>query len=145
MAYTLRLELNVRTRTAMSLYRNVPEPFRHAYRRLFHLVRLQENNWSWRVRDNQFRPRSRIFWQIELCGCGSALFPYSPYGDRRIVYVLLQSHTPSRCLHNAVKVQNVGFGALLDLRRRAGDQRRRGSESALPESGLEFARTDRKS
>jgi hypothetical protein len=36
MAYTLRLELNSRTRAAMSLYGNVPEPFRHAYHRLFH-------------------------------------------------------------------------------------------------------------
>jgi hypothetical protein len=36
MACTLRLELSVRTRSAMSLYGNVPEPFRHAYHRLFH-------------------------------------------------------------------------------------------------------------
>jgi len=36
MTYTLRFELNVRTRAATSLYGNVPEPFRHAYHRLFH-------------------------------------------------------------------------------------------------------------
>jgi hypothetical protein len=45
MAYTLRLELNSRTRAAMSLYGNVPEPFRHAYHRLFHPYALQQNNW----------------------------------------------------------------------------------------------------
>src|SRR5579864_5858208 len=85
MAYTLGLEFNVRTRTAMSLYRNVPEPFRHAYHRLLHLVRLQENNWSWRVRD-KYQPRRRILWQIELCGCGST---------RRSLF---QSFKPSGCL-----------------------------------------------
>jgi hypothetical protein len=55
---------------------------------------------------------------------GPAPFPYSPYSDRRIVYLPLQSHTRCRCLHNAVKVQKVGFGALWDFRRRAGDRRR---------------------
>lgn len=55
---------------------------------------------------------------------GPARFPCSPYGDRRIVYIPLKSHTRSRCLHNAVKVQKVRFGALWDFRRRAADRRR---------------------
>jgi len=70
---------------------------------------------------------------------GPARFPYSPYSDRRIVYLPLQSHTPSRSLHNAVKVQKVGFGAIWDFRRRAGDRRRSRIRECQhpPEIGLE--------
>lgn len=71
MAYTLRLELNVRTRTAMSLYGNVPEPFRHAYHRPFHPCAFSKTT-GLGVRDNRYRPHTRVLWQIAPGGSGSA-------------------------------------------------------------------------
>ena len=93
MAYTLCLELNASTRTAVSLYGNVPEPFRHAYHWLLHPCAFSKTT-GLAERDNRYRPHTRVLWQIAPGGRGSMELIVVSNGQA----VFLRSTSPSCAL-----------------------------------------------